>query len=169
VLRPSQLPGRAACQLPDQSTIIRVRSSLTDSSRPWGARSISPIVVATGVSPGCMLKSRLRKICRQLHPYRYEISRDLAAREDEKLGIGTSVVQRVFKEVQSRWLRSCAESLRRAGVVPYARLLLSWRSKDLSAGAASHTPQPPLAVCLARSPRSSRRICLARVWHEARR
>ena len=38
-LRPSQLPGRAACQLPDQSTIIRVRPSLTDSSRPRGARS----------------------------------------------------------------------------------------------------------------------------------
>jgi len=28
-LRPGQLPGRAACQLPDLSTIIRVRSSLT--------------------------------------------------------------------------------------------------------------------------------------------
>src|SRR5262249_3651586 len=40
-LRPSQLPGRAACQLPDQSTIIRVRSSLTDSSRPRGARSLA--------------------------------------------------------------------------------------------------------------------------------
>jgi hypothetical protein len=38
-LRPSQLPGRVACQLPDQSTIIRVRPSLTDSSRPRGARS----------------------------------------------------------------------------------------------------------------------------------
>ena len=61
-LRPSQLPGRAACQLPDQSTIIRVRSSLTDSSRPWGARSISPIIVASGVPPGCMLKSRLKEL-----------------------------------------------------------------------------------------------------------
>ena len=40
-LQPSQLPGRAACQLPDQSTIIRVRPSLTDSSRPRGARSIA--------------------------------------------------------------------------------------------------------------------------------
>ena len=28
-LRPSQLPSRAACQLPDQSTFIRVRPSLT--------------------------------------------------------------------------------------------------------------------------------------------
>src|SRR5713226_4130621 len=42
-LRPSQLPGRAACQLPDQSTIIRVRASLTDSSRPRGARSIASV------------------------------------------------------------------------------------------------------------------------------
>jgi hypothetical protein len=40
-LRPSQLPGRAAWQLPDQSTIIRVRPSLTDGLRPWGARSIA--------------------------------------------------------------------------------------------------------------------------------
>ena len=40
-LRPSQLPGRAACQLPDQSTIIRVRPSLTGSSRPRGARSFT--------------------------------------------------------------------------------------------------------------------------------
>ena len=40
-LQPSQLPGRAACQLPDQSTIIRVRPSLSDSSRPRGARSIA--------------------------------------------------------------------------------------------------------------------------------
>jgi hypothetical protein len=36
-LRPGQLPGRAACQLPDLSPIIRVRSSLTDGSRPRGA------------------------------------------------------------------------------------------------------------------------------------
>ena len=42
-LRPNQLPGRAACQLPDQSTIIRVRSSLTDSSRPRGARSFASV------------------------------------------------------------------------------------------------------------------------------
>src|SRR6202011_4979826 len=43
-LRPSQLPGRAACQLPDQSTIIRVRPSLTDSSPPRGARSFASIL-----------------------------------------------------------------------------------------------------------------------------
>src|SRR6202035_2841235 len=42
-LRPSQLPSRAACQLPDQSTIIRVRPSPTDSSRPRGARSIASV------------------------------------------------------------------------------------------------------------------------------
>ena len=44
-LRPGQLPGRAACQLPDQSTIIRVRPSLTGSSRPWGARSFTSVRV----------------------------------------------------------------------------------------------------------------------------
>jgi len=42
-LRPNQLPGCAACQLPDQSTIIRVRPSLTGSSRPRGARSIASV------------------------------------------------------------------------------------------------------------------------------
>ena len=36
-------PARAACQLPDQSTIIRVRASLTDSSRPRGALPIGDI------------------------------------------------------------------------------------------------------------------------------
>ena len=36
-LRPSQLPSQAARQLPDLSTIIRVRSSLTDGSRLRGA------------------------------------------------------------------------------------------------------------------------------------
>ena len=36
-LRPDQLPSRAARQLPDLSTIIRVRSSLTDGSRLRGA------------------------------------------------------------------------------------------------------------------------------------
>src|SRR5258705_2878093 len=40
-LRPSQLPDRVACQLPEQSTIIRVRPSLTGSSRPRGARSLA--------------------------------------------------------------------------------------------------------------------------------
>jgi len=39
-LRPGQLPDRAARQLPDQSTIVCVRSSLTDGSRPRGARPI---------------------------------------------------------------------------------------------------------------------------------
>ena len=41
---PARCPAGAACQLPDQSTIIRVRPSLTDSSRPWGARSIIPSI-----------------------------------------------------------------------------------------------------------------------------
>src|SRR6266581_5991980 len=36
-LRPRQLPDQAARQLPDLSTIIRVRSSLTDDSRLRGA------------------------------------------------------------------------------------------------------------------------------------
>src|SRR5262245_46782961 len=36
-LQPSQLPCQAARQLPDLSTIIRVRSSLTDESRLRGA------------------------------------------------------------------------------------------------------------------------------------
>jgi hypothetical protein len=55
-LRPSQLPGRAACQLPDQSTIIRVRPSLTDSSRPRGARSLASVRPAADYfrsSPNC--------------------------------------------------------------------------------------------------------------------
>jgi hypothetical protein len=39
--RPPQLPGRAACQLADQSTFIRVRPFLTDSSRPRAARSFA--------------------------------------------------------------------------------------------------------------------------------
>jgi hypothetical protein len=42
-LQPSQLPGQAARQLPDQWTIIWVRSSLTDDSRLRGARPIECI------------------------------------------------------------------------------------------------------------------------------
>ena len=42
-LRPGRLPDRAARQLPDLSTIIRVRSSLTDGSRPRGALPITDI------------------------------------------------------------------------------------------------------------------------------
>ena len=49
-LQPSQLPGRAACQLPDQSTIIRVRPSLTDSSRPRGAVTLVVTRTSTTVS-----------------------------------------------------------------------------------------------------------------------
>ncbi len=41
-LRPCQLPNKAARQLPDLSTIIRVRPSLTDGSRLRGARPKPP-------------------------------------------------------------------------------------------------------------------------------
>ena len=44
--RPGQLPSRAARQLPDQSTIIRVEPSSTDDSRLQGALPIPD------VSPG---------------------------------------------------------------------------------------------------------------------
>ena len=40
-LQPCRLPNRAARQLPDQSTILRVESSSTDDSRLRGARPIS--------------------------------------------------------------------------------------------------------------------------------
>ena len=43
-LQPGQLPDRAARQLPDLSTIIRVRSSLTDGSRLRGALPIAVIL-----------------------------------------------------------------------------------------------------------------------------
>jgi hypothetical protein len=42
-LQPGQLPGRAARQLPDLSTIIRVEPSSTGDSRLRGARSIASI------------------------------------------------------------------------------------------------------------------------------
>src|SRR5213078_2867920 len=42
-LQPSRLPSQAARQLPDLSTIIRVRSSLTDGSRPRGALPITEV------------------------------------------------------------------------------------------------------------------------------
>ena len=42
-LQPFRLPDRAARQLPDQSTIIWVESSSTDSSRLRGARPLSDI------------------------------------------------------------------------------------------------------------------------------
>src|SRR5262245_4579924 len=45
-LRPGQLPDQAARRLPDLSTIIRVRSSLTDGSRLRGARSMDEIATA---------------------------------------------------------------------------------------------------------------------------
>ena len=50
-LRPSQLPDQAARQLPDPSTTIRVRSSLTDDSRLRGALPFSELPIQTGASP----------------------------------------------------------------------------------------------------------------------
>jgi hypothetical protein len=44
-LRPGQLPSQAARQLPDLSTSIRVRSSLTDGSRLRGALPIGDITM----------------------------------------------------------------------------------------------------------------------------
>ena len=43
-LQPCRLPSRAARQLPDQSTILRVESSSTDVSRLRGARPVPDIV-----------------------------------------------------------------------------------------------------------------------------
>jgi hypothetical protein len=42
-LQPSPLPSRTARQLPDLSTTIRVRSSLTDGSRPRGALPLTEV------------------------------------------------------------------------------------------------------------------------------
>jgi hypothetical protein len=42
-LRPGQLPDQAARQLPDLSTIIRVRPSLTDGSRLRGALPLADV------------------------------------------------------------------------------------------------------------------------------
>src|SRR6516165_8998777 len=46
-LQPSQLPGQAARQLPDQSTTLRVESSSTDDSRLRGALPIADICTAS--------------------------------------------------------------------------------------------------------------------------
>ena len=55
-LRPFRLPGRAARQLPDQSTTFRMESSSTDGSRLRGARGSSHFVAlpnaATTLDPG---------------------------------------------------------------------------------------------------------------------
>jgi hypothetical protein len=45
-LQPCRLPSRAARQLPDQSTILRVESSSTDDSRLRGARPLGDIAPA---------------------------------------------------------------------------------------------------------------------------
>jgi len=46
-LQPCRLPSRAARQLPDQSTILRVESSSTDGSRLRGARPKTDLLTAT--------------------------------------------------------------------------------------------------------------------------
>src|SRR5262249_39349505 len=46
-LQPSQLPGQAARQLPDQSTTLRVESSSTDDSRLRGALPQPDLCTAT--------------------------------------------------------------------------------------------------------------------------
>ena len=57
-LQPSQLPSRTARQLPDLSTIIRVRSSLTDGSRLRGALPTTDVVVCSNLGLKCHLQSR---------------------------------------------------------------------------------------------------------------
>ena len=47
-LRPGQLPSQATRQLPDLSTTIRLRSSLTDGSRRPGALPASNILCRAG-------------------------------------------------------------------------------------------------------------------------
>ena len=59
-LRPDQLPSRAARQLPDLSTIIRVRSSFTDDSRLRGALPLAEAKPLTQQRPNgrCSLSWR---------------------------------------------------------------------------------------------------------------
>ena len=58
-LRPSQLPGQAARQLPDLSTIIRVESSSTDDSRLRGALPLADLCsAAKRRTAGCQLGNR---------------------------------------------------------------------------------------------------------------
>src|SRR5947208_8639726 len=54
-LQPSRLPSQAARQLPDLSTIIRVRSSLTDGSRPRGALPAPDVPVEICAHAGCRI------------------------------------------------------------------------------------------------------------------
>src|SRR5262249_10142790 len=54
-LQPSQLPDQAARQLPDQSTIIWLRSSLTDGSRPGGARPLTAVDSVVNPTTPCIL------------------------------------------------------------------------------------------------------------------
>jgi hypothetical protein len=54
-LQPSQLPGQAARQLPDLSTIIRVEPSSTDDSRRQGALPIADLCATKKTPAGCSL------------------------------------------------------------------------------------------------------------------
>src|SRR4029077_7473388 len=60
-LQPCRLPSRAARQLPDQSTILRVESSSTDDSRLRGARpkgDITPVRLSSEDAHVRQLKER---------------------------------------------------------------------------------------------------------------
>ena len=60
-LQPCQLPSRAARQLPDQSTTIRVESSSTDVPRLWGAPPLTDsCTAAMGNWPVFTLNAALR-------------------------------------------------------------------------------------------------------------
>src|SRR3990172_2984667 len=60
-LRPGQLPSQAARQLPDLSTIIRVRPSLTDDSRLRGALPLPDPCIAPKKTPS--------RRCQLVEPY----------------------------------------------------------------------------------------------------
>src|SRR5215510_12633082 len=63
-LQPFRLPGRAARQLPDQSTTLWVESSSTDDSRLRGALPISDI---TQCSKSAATRSPLRRLPQAVH------------------------------------------------------------------------------------------------------
>ena len=67
-LQPCRLPSRAARQLPDQSTILRVEFSSTDDSRLRGARPTSDIVGAT------IANRRRQKFSRSLRSGLFSVS-----------------------------------------------------------------------------------------------
>ena len=77
-LRPCRLPDKTARQLPDQSTIIRVRPSLTGSSRLRGARPTGDIrKISRAANQAAMSRSRrTRTGCRK--PFRSSAPRGSA-------------------------------------------------------------------------------------------